>query len=277
MSQKLMFITGVSSGLGQALAIEALAADFRVVGTVRHEADRAEFERRRPGHAIGRLLDVTDHAAVAATVAFVEAEIGPIEVLVNNAGYGHEGTVEESSMEDLRRQFEVNVFGPVAVIKAVLPFMRLRRRGRIINITSMAGLMTMPGLGYYHGSKFALEGISGALGKETTQFGIAVTAVEPGTFRTDWAGRSMMHTLRTVADYDALINPRRASRDARSGKQPGDPAKAARAILTVIDAENPPAHVLLGPDALKLVRAERQNFDKELSDWESLSLSTNFD
>ena len=277
MPKKLMFITGVSSGLGQALAIEALAADFRVVGTVRNEAARSDFERRMPGHAFGRLLDVTDHAAVAATVECVEAEIGPIEVLVNNAGYGHEGTIEESSMEDLRRQFEVNVFGPVAVIKAVLPLMRVRRRGRIINISSMAGLMTMPGLGYYHGSKFALEGISGALGKETKGFGIAVTAVEPGTFRTDWAGRSMVHTRRTVADYDSLINPLRASRAARSGKQPGDPTKAARAILTVIGAENPPAHLLLGPDALKMVRAERASFERELSDWECQSLSTNFD
>jgi short-subunit dehydrogenase len=147
-------------------------------------------------------------------------------VLINNAGYGHEGTLEESSMDELRRQFEVNVFGAVAVMKAVLPFMRQRRNGRIINITSMGGLMTMPRLSYYHGSKFALEGISGALGKEVKSFGIFVTAVEPGMFRTDWAGRSMVRSSRSITDYDAVFDPIRAARAARSGQQPGHPAKA---------------------------------------------------
>jgi NAD(P)-dependent dehydrogenase (short-subunit alcohol dehydrogenase family) len=223
------------------------------------------------------VLEVTDDAAVLAVVAEVEARIGPIDVLVNNAGYGHEGTIEESPLEDLRKQFEVNVFGAVAVIKAVLPYMRQRRQGHILNITSMGGMVTFPGLAYYHGSKFALEGISETLGKEVKGFGIAVTAVEPGGFRTDWAGRSMVRAPRTIADYDALINPLLAARAARSGKQLGDPAKAARAILKVVQTANPPAHLLLGPDAVKAVRDKLAALETEIAGSEAISMSTDFD
>jgi NAD(P)-dependent dehydrogenase (short-subunit alcohol dehydrogenase family) len=277
MVTKTFFITGVSSGLGRALATEALAVGHRVVGTVRSEAARTEFEALVPGQSFGRVLEVTDDVAVAAVVAEAEAQIGPIDVLVNNAGYGHEGTIEESPLEDLRKQFEVNVFGAVAVIKAVLPYMRQRRRGHILNITSMGGMVTFPGLGYYHGSKFALEGISETLGKEVKGFGIAVTAVEPGGFRTDWAGRSMVRAQRTIADYDALMDPLRTAREARSGKQLGDPAKAARAILKVVQAGNPPAHLLLGPDAVKAVRDQLAALEAEIAESEAISMSTNFD
>lgn len=277
MTSKTIFITGVSTGLGRALAQEALAAGHRVVGTVRNESARAEFDGLQPGRSFGRLLDVTAEATIPRVVAAIEAEIGPIEVLVNNAGYGHEGTLEESPLEELRRQFEVNVFGAVAVIKAVLPFMRKRRKGHIINVTSMGGLITMPGVAYYHGSKFALEGISGSLGKEVKGLGIAVTAVEPGMFRTDWAGRSMVHSPRTIPDYDAVFDPLRAARAARSGKQPGDPAKAGRAILKLLDSANPPAHLLVGPDALEYVRAGLRAFEAETAEWESVSAATNFD
>jgi len=277
MAKKTFLITGVSSGLGRALAEEALRAGHRVAGTVREEAAPAAFERLQPGESFGFRLDVSDEKAVAEVVARVEAEVGPIDVLVNNAGYGHEGTVEESPMEELLRQFDVNVFGAVAVIKAALPAMRQRRRGHIVNITSMGGLMTFPGIAYYHGSKFALEGISGALGKEVKPFGIAVTAVEPGMFRTDWAGRSLVRSARRIADYDAVFDPIRAARAARSGRQPGDPAKAARAILQLVEAPNPPAHLLLGPDALKLVREGLAAFAEEISAWEAVSASTDFD
>jgi NAD(P)-dependent dehydrogenase (short-subunit alcohol dehydrogenase family) len=274
---KTFFITGVSSGLGRALATEALAVGHRVVGTVRSEAARTEFEALAPGRSFGYVLEVKDDVAVLAVVAQVEARIGPIDVLVNNAGYGHEGTIEESPLEDLRKQFEVNVFGAVAVIKAVLPYMRQRRQGHILNITSMGGMVTFPGLAYYHGSKFALEGISETLGKEVKGFGIAVTAVEPGGFRTDWAGRSMVRAPRTIAHYDALINPLLAARAARSGKQLGDPAKAARAILKVVQTANPPAHLLLGPDAVKAVRDKLAALETEIAGSEAISMSTDFD
>ncbi len=277
MANKLFLITGVSSGLGRALAQEALNAGHRVVGTVRNETARAEFDQLKPGQSFGKLLDVREDKAATDLVVQVEAEVGPIDVLVNNAGYGHEGLVEESSMEELRQQFEVNVFGAVAMIKAVLPHLRQRRKGHIINITSMGGLMTFPGIAYYHGSKFALEGISGSLAKEVKTFGIAVTAVEPGMFRTDWAGRSMVRAGRSIPDYDEFFEPIRAARAARSGKQAGDPAKAARAMLQLVESKNPPAHLLLGPDALKLVREDLKAFEKEIADWESVSASTDFE
>jgi NAD(P)-dependent dehydrogenase (short-subunit alcohol dehydrogenase family) len=277
MAGKLFLITGVSSGLGRALAQEALAAGHRVVGTVRSEAAVPEFEKLGPGAAFGRVLDVTDYARVVEVVDAIEASVGPVDVLVNNAGYGHEGLLEESSIEELKTQFDVNVFGAVAVIKAVLPYMRKRRKGHIVNITSMGGLMTFPGISFYHGSKFALEGISGSLAKEVKPFGIAVTAVEPGMFRTDWAGRSMVRAERSIADYDESFGPVRAARAARDGKQNGDPAKAGRAILTLVEAENPPTHLLLGPDALRLVRGDLKVFEDEVAAWEAVTVSTDFD
>ncbi|ARP89047.1 short-chain dehydrogenase/reductase [Bordetella genomosp. 9] len=273
-STKTLFITGVSSGFGRALAQEALAAGHRVVGTVRNAQARQSFDALSPGHAFSRILDVTDFAAIEGVIADVETHIGPIDVLVNNAGYGHEGVMEESPLEEMRRQFDVNVFGAVAMMKAVLPYMRERRRGRILNITSMGGFITMPGIAYYCGSKFALEGISEALGKEVRHLGIAVTAVAPGSFRTDWAGRSMVRTPRSISDYDGLFDPIRRARAEKSGKQLGDPIKAARAMLAVIDSDAPPAHLVLGSDALGLIREKLASYAAEIDTWEALSRST---
>ncbi|POR45629.1 short-subunit dehydrogenase [Paraburkholderia eburnea] len=273
-SSKILLITGVSSGFGRALAQEALAAGHTVVGTVRSTEARRDFEALSANSAFARKLDVTDFDAIDATVADIEANIGPIDVLVNNAGYGHEGVMEESPLSEMRRQFDVNVFGAVAMMKAILPFMRARKRGHILNITSMGGYITLPGIAYYCGSKFALEGISEALGKEVKPFGIAVTAVAPGSFRTDWAGRSMTRTPRSIADYDALFDPVRQAREEKSGKQLGDPRKAALAMLAVIDSEKPPAHLLLGSDALGLVRNKLAELEKEIRDWETVTIST---
>lgn len=271
---RFLLITGVNSGFGRALAQQALLAGHRVVGTVRNETDRQVLEALAPGRAFGRLLDVTDTAAINALVADIETNIGSIEVLVNNAGYGHEGILEESTLAELRRQFEVNVFAPAALIKAVLPHMRARRRGHILNITSMGGFITMPGIAWYCGSKFALEGISEVLGKEVAPFGIHVTAVAPGSFRTDWAGRSMVRAPRSIDDYDALFDPIRSAREAKSGHQPGDPVKAAQAMLQVIDSDAPPRHLLLGSDALQLVRAKLASMAGSIDAWEQLSRST---
>ncbi|WP_420212793.1 oxidoreductase [Burkholderia aenigmatica] len=272
-SGNLMFITGVSSGFGRALAQEALAAGHTVVGTVRSAQAAQDFEALS-AQAFARVLDVTDFDRIDGVVAEIEANVGPVDVLVNNAGYGHEGIMEEAPLAEMRRQFDVNVFGAVAMMKAVVPFMRERRRGRILNITSMGGHITMPGIAYYCGSKFALEGISESVGKELEPFGIAVTAVAPGSFRTDWAGRSMMRTPRSIADYDALFDPIRQAREEKSGKQPGDPAKAARAMLAAIAAEHPPAHLLLGSDALRLVRGKLAALDAEIRAWEAVTVST---
>ncbi|WP_175946189.1 oxidoreductase [Burkholderia pyrrocinia] len=273
-SGNIMLITGVSSGFGRALAREALAAGYTVVGTVRSAQAAREFEALAAQAAFARVLDVTDFDRIDGIVAEIEANVGPVDVLVNNAGYGHEGIMEEAPLAEMRRQFDVNVFGAVAMMKAVVPFMRTRRRGRILNITSMGGHITMPGIAYYCGSKFALEGISETLGKELEPFGIAVTAVAPGSFRTDWAGRSMARTPRSIADYDAIFDPIRQAREEKSGKQLGDPAKAARAMLAVIAAEHPPAHLLLGSDALRLVRNKLAALEQEIRAWEAVTVST---
>lgn len=272
--EKQFLITGVSSGFGRAFAQAALEKGHRVVGTVRNAEAAALFESLAPGRTTAVRLDVTDIEAIGPAVAGIERTIGSVDVLINNAGYGHEGTLEESPIEEMRRQFEVNVFGAVGMMKAVLPFMRRRRAGHIINITSMGGFITMPGIAYYCGSKFALEGISEALGKEVAALGVRVTAVAPGSFRTDWAGRSMVRSPRTISDYDALFDPIRQRRQEVSGKQLGDPRKAARAMLAVIDNPEPPAHLLLGSDALRLVREKLRALEEELDRWETYIVST---
>ncbi|MGC0414303.1 NAD(P)-dependent dehydrogenase (short-subunit alcohol dehydrogenase family) [Streptomyces sp. SAI-195] len=267
-------ITGVSSGLGRAFATAALDAGHTVVGTVRNDADAVAFTALHSERAHARLLDVTDDAAVLAVVGEVEQSVGPVDVLIANAGYGLEGTFEETSLDALRAQFDVNVFGAAATVRAVLPFMRERRRGHILAVTSMGGLATFPGVSAYCGSKYALEGILEAVGKEVAAFHIHVTAVEPGSFRTDWAGRSMVRTPRSIPDYDELFEPIRAARQAASGQQLGNPAKAAAALLRILDAPHPPAHLVLGSDALRLVRAGRAAVESDLDTWEDLTLST---
>lgn len=273
---KTFLITGVSSGLGRAFAEGALGAGHVVVGTVRNPTDAETFAALAPGRAHPLLLDVTHLDAIANAVADAERRAGPIDILVNNAGYGHEGALEESSMDDLQRQFAANVFGPVAMMKAILPGMRERRHGHIVNVTSMGGFITMPGISFYCGCKFALEGISEALGKEVAPFGIHVTALAPGQFRTDWAGRSMDRTPRSIADYDAVMDPIRAARQAKSGQQPGDPARAAQVLLALVEAPVPPTRLFLGQDALEMVERKLAGMEEEIAQWRALSRSTSF-
>jgi NAD(P)-dependent dehydrogenase (short-subunit alcohol dehydrogenase family) len=276
MTDKIILITGVSSGFGRAFAEAALTEGYTVIGTVRNEDARKEFETIDSERAKSLILDVTDFAAIDASISKIEQEVGPVDVLVNNAGYGHEGILEESSLSDMRHQFEVNVFGAVALMKAVLPTMRKRRSGHIINITSMGGYITMPVIAYYCGSKFALEGISETLAKEVKGFGIHVTAIAPGSFRTDWAGRSMVRSGRSIADYDSVFDPIRTAREEKSGHQTGDPIKAAEVLLKLLVTENPPVHLLLGSDALRLVREKIDSLAGEITAWEDVTLSTDF-
>lgn len=271
---KRILITGASSGFGRALASEAAAAGHHVVGTLRRAEDIPAFEALAPGRACARLLDVTDVERIQTVVDEIEMTLGPVDVLVNSAGYGHEGVLEESPLAEMRQQFEVNVFGAVAMMKAVLPGMRSRRSGWILNITSMGGLITLPGIAYYCGSKFALEGISEAVGKEVRDFGIHVTAIAPGSFRTDWAGRSMVRTPRSIPDYDAIFDPIRERRKQASGKQLGDPVKAAQAMLQVIESDAPPPHLLLGSDALALVQEKIAGLIDGMARWEAVTRST---
>lgn len=273
---KTFLITGVSSGLGRAFANGALAAGHRVVGTVRKAADAAAFESVAQDRAHARLLDVTDDAAVAATVADVESTVGPIDIVIANAGYGVEGIFEETPLREMRAQFATNVFGVAATLQAALPYMRERRSGHLMAVTSMGGLMAVPGMSAYCASKFAVEGMLESLRKEVKGFGIHVTAIEPGSFRTDWAGRSMTRAERSIADYDELFEPIRAARLKASGNQLGNPAKAAEALLAILEEPEPPAHLVLGSDALRLIAAARAAVDEDIRQWEQLSRSTDF-
>jgi NAD(P)-dependent dehydrogenase (short-subunit alcohol dehydrogenase family) len=276
MNPKVFLITGVSSGFGREFAQAALRVGHTVFGTVRKDEDVASFEAMAPGRARAVLFDVTDYAAADRVASDIINSVGRIDVLINNAGYGHEGTLEESPIDELVRQFEVNVFGVVAMTKAVLPHMRRQRAGHIINMSSMAGVVPLAGISYYAGSKFAIEGISGVLAKEVASFGVKVTAIAAGSFRTDWAGRSMVRSERHIPDYDALFDPIRKAREAKSGQQAGDPARAASLLLELLETDNPPVHLVLGSDALSLVKRQREESAAELERWEEWSLSTDF-
>lgn len=269
-------ITGVSSGLGRAFAQGALDAGHEVVGTVRNTGAAELFESLAPGRAHARLLDVTDDAAVTRTVDEVESSVGGIDVVIANAGYGIEGLFEETPMSEVRAQFATNVFGVAATLQSVLPYMRRRRAGHLMAVTSMGGLMAVPGLSAYCASKFAVEGLLESVRQEVAAFGVHVTAIEPGSFRTDWAGRSMTRAPRSIADYDELFEPIRTARRDASGNQLGNPAKAAEAVLAILDEARPPAHLVLGSDALRLIGAARAAVDEDIRTWEKLSRSTDF-
>ncbi|RDK08624.1 oxidoreductase [Cupriavidus lacunae] len=275
-NRSVLLITGANSGFGRALAEAALANGHTVIGTVRSVEAKEALERLHENNAYGVVLDVTDFAAIEPAIHDIVARVGPIDVLVNNAGYGHEGTVEESSLEELIRQFNTNVFGAVAMIKAVLPSMRARRTGHIVNITSMAGHVGLPGVAYYCGSKFALEGISESLAREVGPLGIKVTSVAPGSFRTDWAGRSMVRSEHTIEDYDPIFGPIRRARQAKSGRQAGDPAKAAAVLLQLVGNDDPPVNLLLGNDAYDLVMKRLSALSETFQAWETTTRSTDY-
>ncbi|MDR6625617.1 oxidoreductase [Caulobacter segnis] len=273
---KTWMITGVSDGLGREIARAALKRGDVVVGTVRRPEAVAAFEALAPGRAHGVVMDVTDTAAVAAAVAKAEGATGTIDVLVNNAGYGLVGAVEEASLDEVRAQFEVNVFGPLAVLKAALPAMRARRAGRIINITSVSGLAVWAGTGVYCASKWALEGLTQTLAQEVAELGIRVVNVAPGGLRTDFATGSKVIAADKLSDYDGLARDAERIMADHAGQEPGDPAKAARAILTIADIEAPPMHLLLGEDALKYAGHAAQGLAADIEAWKALSLSIGF-
>jgi NAD(P)-dependent dehydrogenase (short-subunit alcohol dehydrogenase family) len=270
-------ITGVSGGLGKALAVAALARGDKVAGTVRRAADREAFEALAPGRARGYLLDLADAETVGGVVDAAEAELGGLDVLVNNAGYGLVGAVEEASLEEVRRQFEVNVFAPIAAIQAALPYFRKRRAGRIINVSSVSGVAAWAGTGIYCGSKHALEGVTQTLAQEVADLGIKVTNIEPGGMRTEYAGRSMIKPARTIADYDGPAHAAERILAGHAGREAGDPAKIAAIILKVAEMDAPPLQLLLGADALHYATAQIAAFQVEIGRWASLTLSTAFD
>ena len=267
------FITGVSSGLGRSLAKAVVADGGRLVGTVRREQDRAALEALSP-NAVGALMDVSDEEAIKRAVAAAEERMGGIDILVNNAGYGLVGAIEEVSLDEMRAQFEVNVFGPLAVIQAVLPAMRARGGGRILNVTSVSGMSAWGGTGIYNASKFALTGATLALAQEVAEFGIQVINIAPGGMRTDYSGRSLVLSERTIDDYEGVGHfPRRVLRE-HLGQEPGDPDKTAAAILQIAKVDNPPKTLMLGADAIHYATRAAGEFQSDLSDWLTLSIST---
>jgi NAD(P)-dependent dehydrogenase (short-subunit alcohol dehydrogenase family) len=270
-------ITGVSSGLGRALAQTALSRGDHVAGTVRTPRAKASFEALAPGRAHGVRLDVADRSDVRRAVAALEPFLDGIDVLVSNAGYGLVGGVEEASDEEIQAQFDVNVFGALALIQSVLPFMRQRRAGRIVCISAVSGLVGWPSLGIYCGSKFALEGICESLAFELTAVGVKLTLIEPGRLRTEFARRSARHAQRTITDYDETVGACKRILAEHAGHEPGDPQKAARAILAVVDAPEPPLRLILGRDALRYTEEKLARLQGELEHWRALSLSIGVD
>jgi NAD(P)-dependent dehydrogenase (short-subunit alcohol dehydrogenase family) len=268
------FITGTSAGLGRALAEEVLARGDRAALTARDPRTLADLAARYPDTALTLPLDVTVPDAVVTAVAAAEAWSGGIDVLVNNAGYGYRAAVEEGDDQDVRRLFETNVFGPVALMKAVLPGMRARRSGTIVNISSIGAQLCPPGSGYYAATKAALEGLTGSLRQEAAHLGIRAMAVEPGAFRTDFAGRSLDQAATPIADYAPTAGRRRKENDTMHGNQPGDPAKAAVAIADAVAAPELPGLLLLGPDAVTAAEAALDTRRAELERWRAVSEGT---
>jgi NAD(P)-dependent dehydrogenase (short-subunit alcohol dehydrogenase family) len=230
-----------------------------------------------PGRAHGFRLDMADEAAIAVVARDATVALGEVDVLVNNAGYGLVGAVEEASLAEIRAQFEVNVFGPLALIQAILPQMRARRAGRIINVTSVSGLATWAGTGIYSASKFALEGATQTLADEVAELGVKVTNIEPGGMRTDYSGRSLRHAASVIDDYAGVAHAARRILADHAGHEPGDPAKVAAAILKVVDTEDPPRQLLLGADAVLYATRHIARFQAEFGAWAPVSLSTGFD
>lgn len=268
------FITGCSTGIGRALAEAVLERGENVVATARDANVLQDLAKQYPDTALTLSLDVTDSARIAACVREAESAFGGVDVLINNAGYGYRAAVEEGADADVQGLFATNFFGPVELIKSVLPGMRARRSGAIVNVSSIGARACPPGSGYYSATKAALEAMSNALRKEVAPLGIKVMAVEPGAFRTDFSGRSLTQSATAIADYAETAGKRRKENDTTHGTQPGDPAKAAGAILEAVASAQPPALLLLGTDAVSTEAAVSEAQRVEVEAWKHLSLST---
>ena len=269
-------ITGCSTGLGRALAEAVLKHGHRVAVTARNPAQVQDIVAAYPGTSISLQLDVADYGHIDRAVVATESKFGRIDVLVNNAGYGYLAAVEEGEEEEIRAMFETNFFGLAALIRRVLPGMRARKHGHIINVSSVGGLLGNPSAGYYNATKFAVEGLSEALAKEVEPLGLRVTVIEPGPFRTDWAGRSLKKPANAIEAYAGTAGARRRQISGYSGKQAGDPARAAQAIIRVAESPAPPVNLVLGKDGLKRVREKLDKFSDSLRQWETTTVAADF-
>ncbi len=270
------FITGCSTGFGRELAKAVLERGWRVVATARRPEQLDDLLASHGDRALKLRLDVTDHAEVVSCVKEAEARFGRIDVLVNNAGYGYLAAIEEGEDQAIRAQFETNVFGLADLIREALPGMRKRRSGHIVNYSSIGGLVSFGATGYYHASKYAVEGLSESLAVEVGPLGIHVTLVEPGPFRTDWAGRSIVESQTVIDDYAATAGLRRKQTHERSGNQPGDPVRAAEAVITAVTAAEPPLRLLLGAPALELAYGKLDRLKANFDAWKEVTLDADY-
>jgi NAD(P)-dependent dehydrogenase (short-subunit alcohol dehydrogenase family) len=273
---KVWFITGCSTGFGRELAKQTLDRGFRTVVTARDPAKVEDIAKGRDDRALVLELDVTDPVEVDASVKSAAKHFGRIDVLVNNAGIGYFGAVEESDDAEVRRMFEINFFGLSRMTRAVLPIMRQQRSGHIVNISSIGGLRSFPSLAYYHATKYAVEGFSESLSLEVAPLGIKVTIVEPSGFRTDWAGRSAGESKTRIADYATTAGQNLQNLRSNSGKQAGDPVRAAAAIIAAVESPNPPLRLLLGKAALKGARGKLDMLKKDFDAWEKTTVEADF-
>lgn len=270
---KVWFITGCSTGFGRELAKMVLDRGYRCVITARDPAKAEDIAKGRGSRALVLELDVTDQVQINAAVSSAVEHFGRIDVLVNNAGIGYFGSVEESDEEKFRWMFEINFFGLSSMTRAVLPIMRKQRSGHIVNISSIGGLRSFPALAYYNATKYAVEGFSESLALEVAPLGIKVTIVEPSGFRTDWAGRSASETRSGIADYADTAWKNIQNLRASSGKQPGDPVRAAAAIIDAVESPNPPLRLLLGKAALKGARIKLDMLKRDFDAWEQTTVN----
>jgi NAD(P)-dependent dehydrogenase (short-subunit alcohol dehydrogenase family) len=275
-TSRVWFITGSSTGFGRVLAEILLKRGERVAVTARNPDQIEDLVVGYKDTGLALALDVNQPKQITAAVAGAEKFFGRIDVLVNNAGYGYLASVEEGEDAEVRAMFETNLFGLLAVTKAVLPGMRARRTGHIVNISSIGGLVANPSTGYYSATKFALEALSESLAKEVEPLGIRVTAIEPGPFRTDWAGRSLKVAKASIPDYVDTAGARSRQIAERSGKQPGDPVRASEAIIAIVEADQPPRNLFLGKIAVDMAREKLAYLSKSIDQWQALSLGTDF-
>lgn len=274
---KTWLITGCSSGLGRAFAEEVLKHGYNAVVTSRDVDDIQDMVKQYPNKSLALSLDITNKVQVAKVIKQTEERFGGIDILINNAGYGYRAAVEEGEEAEVRTLFDTIIFGTVNMIKAVLPGMRSRKSGTIMNVSSIGGRFSQSGSGYYSAAKFALEGMSDALRKEVSPLGIRVIVIEPGAFRTDFAGRSLKGARKEIADYQETVGPRRKENDKSHGTQPGNPLKAAQAIIKIEETNGPvPFRLLLGSDAIQTITKELDSQKQELEEWKNISLSTDY-
>jgi len=276
MNTKVWLITGCSTGFGRELAQLVLKSGYRAGVASRNPNDIKDIVESYPDTAVAVKLDVTKEAEIKTAVEQVRQKFGTIDVLVNNAGIGYFGAIEESEEEEIRRMFEINFFGLANMTKAVLPLMRKKRSGHIVNIASIGGLVAFPAVGFYNATKFAVVGYSEALAKETAHLGIHVTIIAPSGFRTDWAGRSANNSKIVIDDYADTAGANKNNIRGYSGKQPGDPQRAAKAIVKAVESENPPLRLLLGVAALKGARNKLEQLKTDYDAWEETTINADF-